>query len=251
VGLGATRKRGRATREWELRYRDESSHWHSVPVRAADELRVHDFHPVREPSRRKARMTPCGWFFSRTIERALPYESALERDVLLALDFEPDVLDLRSQPFYVRAADRAGEEEMCPDLIAEVRSERRLVIDVKPEGKLLDPDVEARLARMMEVCELAGWEHRVRCEPAPAYLRDLRFLRGAAAVSVPPQLRERILDRAGEGCRFSELTGPDDDACVMRPAALALIWEHRLGCDLTDPLSQSSWVWSTPRGEPK
>jgi hypothetical protein len=247
VGQGQMMRRRVRTGPGAILLRDTDNSWRQIPFASASEVPMSEFNPVRQPSVHNRRRTVAGWFYSVTMDDLLPSESANERDVGLVIDFEADVTAIVTQPFFV--GDDEPNSDMCPDLLVERKDGERSVIDVKPQAELDEPGVARRLERMRRVCEEIGWPHEVRCEPDPTFLRNLRFLHAAPLSERDEPLARRILDRAQSGCAFSALFALGSEPLV-RGCALTLIRRHRLGCDLREPLSNRSWVWSTIAGEP-
>jgi hypothetical protein len=61
------------------------------------------------------------------------FESWLERDHLMALDFEPTVVGIASQPFWPRWADDGGVRvSHAPDFFARRADGSAVVIDCRP-----------------------------------------------------------------------------------------------------------------------
>src|SRR5213594_3943040 len=63
------------------------------------DVRFEDGRPVREFRWVKAQRHSPGWWWSARTGRHVGYESWLERDVVMALDFDPEVVGIVSQPF--------------------------------------------------------------------------------------------------------------------------------------------------------
>jgi hypothetical protein len=73
-------------------------------------VRLEDGRPVRSfPSHRGQRNYP-GWYWSATMGRRVGFESWVERDHLVALDFDAAVTAVASQPFWLlwRAGDKCA-----------------------------------------------------------------------------------------------------------------------------------------------
>jgi hypothetical protein len=72
-----------------------------VGLAALGGLRLEDGRPVRSfPSYQGQRNYP-GWYWSATMGRRVGFESWVERDHLVALDFDPAVTAVASQPFWL------------------------------------------------------------------------------------------------------------------------------------------------------
>lgn len=64
--------------------------------------------PVRRFTSRKGQRHLSGLWWSATAGGHVGFESWLERDHVMALDFDPAVVGIASQPFWLRWADEAG-----------------------------------------------------------------------------------------------------------------------------------------------
>ncbi|WP_374936080.1 TnsA-like heteromeric transposase endonuclease subunit [Streptomyces sp. SM5] len=79
----------------------------SVPFEAVD--------PVREFSWHKDGHGFAGWFYSSTMRDHVGYESWLERDRLILLDRDPQVVAITSQPFWLHRHDGTRKRRHAPD----------------------------------------------------------------------------------------------------------------------------------------
>ncbi|MFI6935434.1 hypothetical protein [Streptomyces sp. NPDC050287] len=74
------------------------------------------------------------------------YESWVERDAAMALDFEPAVVALASQPFRLVWPDGDREREHPPDCFARLADGTGAVVDVRPQD-LVDEEATPRRSR--------------------------------------------------------------------------------------------------------
>ena len=72
------------------------------------------------------------WWFATTGEH-VGFESWVERDAVMLLDFDPDVVAVSSQPFCLRWAGQPGARRHVPDFFARLADGSALVIDVRPD----------------------------------------------------------------------------------------------------------------------
>lgn len=94
-----------------------------------------DAAPVREfPPYRGQRNWPGAWWFSRTGQH-VGYESWVERDTLMALDADPDVLAVASQPMWLHWVTESGKPvRHAPDFFARRADGTGVLIDVRPSS---------------------------------------------------------------------------------------------------------------------
>jgi hypothetical protein len=85
------------------------------------------------------------------------YESWLERDHVMLLDFNPEVVAIAAQPFWLHWRDGSGRSRRhAPDLFARMADGSGVVIDVRPDDRIEPRDAEAFEAAG-RACQLAGW----------------------------------------------------------------------------------------------
>ncbi len=116
-----------------------------VSLAALAAVRLEDGRPVRSfPSYRGQRNYP-GWYWSATMGRRVGFESWVERDHLVALDFDPAVTAVASQPFWLlwRAGDKVRRH--APDFFARLAGGGALVVDSRPLDRIGPPRVPWRL----------------------------------------------------------------------------------------------------------
>lgn len=196
--------------------------------------------PVRSfPSYRGQRNWP-GWWWSATMRAHVGYESWLERDHAMALDFAPDVVAFAAQPFWMFLQVEGRRWSHAPDFFARHADGTATVIDCRPDDRIKPRDA-AVFAVTARACERVGWSYqRVGALPGVeagnlrwlAGYREERFavaatvdrLRAAFAVPRP------LLSGAG-------WCGPPTS---VLPVLFHLLWYHQLTVDLSAPLSASS-----------
>jgi hypothetical protein len=88
------------------------------------------------------------------------FESWLERDHVMLMDFAPDVRAVSSQPFWLRWRDGDGQvRRHAPDFFARRADGTGVVIDVRPDARIPARDAETSVVTA-GACETAGWEYR-------------------------------------------------------------------------------------------
>jgi hypothetical protein len=182
------------------------------------------------------------WWFSTTSDH-VGHESWLERDQVMALDFDPDVVGLSSQPFRL-SWERDGEERShTPDYFARLRDGTGIVIDVRDDGQI-EPDDAAAFTATARACESVGWQFRRVGALDAIRAANLRWLAGYR--------HPRCLDTGrADGLRrtFHEPLPLLDgamrvgDPIAVLPTLYHLLWTHVLVADLDSaPLAASSVV---------
>ena len=91
---------------------------HRVPItQAAWAVSLEHGNPVRRFTSRKGQRHLSGLWWSATTGGHVGFESWLERDHLLNLDFDPTVVGIASQPFWLHWIDAAGKPEARAGLL--------------------------------------------------------------------------------------------------------------------------------------
>ncbi|MEV0903144.1 TnsA-like heteromeric transposase endonuclease subunit [Actinoplanes sp. NPDC049802] len=122
-------------------------------------VRFEDVAPARSfPTYRGQRNFP-GWWWSSTMGRHVGFESWLERDHVMLLDFDPRVTAFASQPFWLRwpAGDRVRRH--LPDYFVRCADGVGMVMDVRADDRIEPVDAEA-FAVTAAACEVVGWRFR-------------------------------------------------------------------------------------------
>ena len=200
--------------------------------------------PVRRPGvYRRQRHMPGRWF-STTARRFLEYESLLERDWMLLLDFDRAVDGICEQPLRLRYLKDGRPASHVPDLLV-WRAGIPELCDVKSEERVEDPDFQAQVRATGQACAEAGFGYRVLSEPDRQLLANHRWLVG---------FREPPTDLDGERARMLAVleAGPSTIADVLsgavevalaRPVLMHLLWTGAVIVDVGVPLASDSRVW--------
>ena len=200
--------------------------------------------PVRRPGvYRRQRHMPGRWF-STTAGRFLEYESLLERDWMLLLDFDRAVDGICEQPLRRLYRQDGRPASHVPDLLV-WRAGSLEQCDVKSEDRVEDPDFQAEVRATGLACAEAGFGYRVLSEPDRQLLANVRWLAG---------FREPPADLDGERARMLAVleAGPSTIADVLsgaievalaRPVLMHLLWTGAVIVDVGVPLAHDSRVW--------
>jgi len=87
--------------------------------------------PVRSFPSYRGQKSFSGWWWAATTGEHVGYESWLERDHLMLLDFDPDVVGVAAQPFWLHWRDGHRERRHAPDFFARLTDGNAAVIDVR------------------------------------------------------------------------------------------------------------------------
>ena len=141
--------------------------------------------PVRGfASFRGQRNWPGWWWFSRTGEH-VGYESWVERDVLMALDADPGVEAVASQPMWLHWVSESGKvRRHAPDFFVRRADGTGVLVDVRPDHLVRAAD-SAVFAATAVMAGQAGWAYDRLGELPAVRAANLRWLAGSAIAGMP------------------------------------------------------------------
>jgi hypothetical protein len=133
--------------------------------------------PVRSfPSVRGQAHFP-GLRWSATSGRHVGYESWLERDHTMLLDFDPGVVGYSSQPFWSHWHDGRRGRRHAPDFFVRLIDGTGVVVDVRADDRIEVKDAEA-FAATERACAAVGWRFRRVGVLDPVFAANVRWLAG-------------------------------------------------------------------------
>lgn len=184
-----------------------------------------------------------GWWWLATTGEHVGYESWLERDVLMALDFDREVVAVVSQPFWLCWHDGQRQRRHCPDYFARLADGSALVVDVRPDDQIPARDAET-FAVTAAACAGVGWGYRRTGAADPVVTANLRWLAGyrhqrCRDDGLAARLAEVFACPAGllEGARSA------GEQLAVLPVLYHLLWTGELVTDLAAaPLEWDSLV---------
>ncbi|WP_228566612.1 TnsA-like heteromeric transposase endonuclease subunit [Nocardia sp. SYP-A9097] len=180
--------------------------------------------------------------------RRVGFESWVERDHLVALDFDPDVIGVVSQPFWlVWRQDGNKQRRHAPDFLVRMTGSRWLVLDSRPAELIRDRD-RAAFAAMSHACAAVGWSYAVWDRLDPVLVANHRWLGGYR--------HPRCFDGSVAGELLETFTRPRPlmdgaeavgDPLRTLPVLYHLLWRHWLVADLSVVLSHRTAVGVSPK----
>jgi len=177
------------------------------------------------------------------------FESSLERDLLLILDFDRTVMSVKEQPFSLSYIHEASVRRYTPDVMAEYDRDvlPTVVFEVKPIEKLranwvsLRPGFKAAVAH----CRLRDWQFKIVTERhiRTPYLANVKFLRRYRDLA-PLLLRQAQLRYTATAVGPTTPQGllaaaywPKEEQAQALPALWQMVAAGEFDIDLTKPLS--------------
>jgi TnsA-like endonuclease N terminal len=216
-----------------------------VPMADAWAVRFEAMAPARRFNVRKGQRHLPGRWWSATDGGHVGYESWLERDHLMWLDFDPAVVGIASQPFWLSwvAPDGKGVAH-APDFFARRVDDSAVVVDCRPVDRRAARDV-IKFDATRRACELLGWEYRLVGAPDAIVTANLRWLAGYRhprhrIAGLAAALRDAFAEPA---LLFAGAQRVGDPIAVL-PVLFHLLWRHELVTDLSVSLHSCSTVTS-------
>jgi hypothetical protein len=208
-------------------------------------VRLEDAGPVRPFRWSKGQRHFPGWWWLAVTGRHVAYESWLERDHLMLLDFDPVVTAVASQPFWLHWADGRRRRRHAPDFFARLADGTGVVIDVRADDRIEPQDAEAFEA-VARACGRAGWEFRRVGVVDPVLAANVRWLSRYRhpRCAGPPGVADALRQAFAVPAPLLEGAAEAGDTLAVLPALFHLMWRRELTADLrSGPLGSSSPVW--------
>ncbi|GAA1030674.1 MULTISPECIES: TnsA-like heteromeric transposase endonuclease subunit [Amycolatopsis] len=198
--------------------------------------------PVRSFRWAKGQKHFPGWWWSATSARHVGYESWLERDRAMLLDFDREVAGFASQPFWLHWQDTKRWRRHAPDFFARNRDGAGGVVDVRADDRIEVRDAEA-FKVMAEACAEVGRAFRRVGVADPVLAANVRWLsryrhpRNGARQDIA----EALLAIFSEPTPLFVGAETVGDRIAVLPVLFHLLWQQRLVTDLTRaPLSAAA-----------
>lgn len=235
---------GAADARFTLDFRGADGSWRHGPLMSCLGARFEDAPQVREFRFGKGLKNFAGWWYFATTDTHVGFESWLERDHLMLMDFDPEVTAVASQPFWLRWRDADdGAWSHVPDYFARRRDGSAVVIDVRPDDRIPERDAE-KFAVTAAACEAAGWDYRRSGDLDPVLTENVRWLsRYRHPRFGAPEVAAVLLEAFAGGRALFEGAELAGDRLRTLPVLYHLIWQRELAADLSAPLGTATAVW--------
>ncbi|MDG4750410.1 TnsA-like heteromeric transposase endonuclease subunit [Micromonospora sp. WMMD718] len=213
------------------------------PLTRCAAVRFEDVAPARSFAMFKGQRNFPGRWWSSTVAAHVGYESWLERDHVMLLDFDPAVVGIASQPFWLCWPAGDGVRRHLPDYFVRVEDGTGLVIDVRPDERIKARDAEA-FAVTAAACSAVGWRFRRVGVVESVFAANVRWLsryrhpRCGRREDVVARLVE-VFAQPTPLFAGAERAG---DRLLVLPVLFHLLWQQVLSADLTGALLGSATV---------
>jgi hypothetical protein len=196
----------------------------------------------RFPSYKGQRNFP-GLYFAVCMCRHVGFESWLERDQLMMLDFSARVRSFSAQPFWLLWDSGGKRRRHAPDFLVRLANGGGMVVDVRADDRIAPEDAEAFAATAV-ACGLVGWEYRRVGALDPVLAANVRWLAGYRHPRcLRVEHRALLLEaftRPAPLLAGAEAVG---DRIAVLPSLFHLLWTGALTADIASaPLHGTSMV---------
>jgi hypothetical protein len=233
-----------AAREFWVRFVKADGVECNEPLAAVSVARFESGRQVRGPHFARRQRNFPSWWWRATSGDHLWFESWVERDQIMALDFDRSVVGLATQPFWLSWTDESGRRHRhAPDLFARRRDGTGLVIDVRLDDQITPADASV-FATTAAACRSVGWQYRRVGGLGAVLATNLRWLAGYRHPRCchPGRAAELRAAFAQPGALLTTATAVGDPIAVL-PTLFHLLWRGVLTMDMTSaPLDSSSRI---------
>jgi TnsA endonuclease-like protein len=229
---------------FSLEYQVAGGDWRHDVLPACWCERFENALPVRPFHFEKGLRSFAGWWYFATTATHVGFESWLERDHLMLMDFDPGVRAVSSQPFWLRWHDEGGKgRRHVPDFFVRRDDGAGVVVDVRPDDRIPDRDAEV-FAVTASACELAGWDYRRVGDLDPVLVGNVRWLsRYRHARCGVPEIAEPLMEVFAQARGLFDGAAAVGERLGVLPVLFHLMWQGRLLANLSGgPLGASTIV---------
>jgi hypothetical protein len=240
---GVAAAAGAAGERFALEFQVGRGAWQREPLSSCRGTRFEEALPARPFRFGKGLRSFAGWWYFATTAAHVGFESWLERDHLMLMDFDPDVVAVASQPFWLRWSDGKGRSRRhAPDFFARKADGTAVVTDVRPDEQIPAKDAGV-FAVTAQACGDAGWEYQRAGDLDPVLVANVRWLsRYRHRRCLVPEVETVLLEAFAGGRGLFEGAGLAGDRLGVLPVLFHLMWHRQLAADLTVPLAASTVV---------
>ncbi len=227
-----------------LEFQAADGAWQRGPLSSCCGVRFEGVLPVRPFRFEKGLRSFAGWWYFATAGAHVGFESWLERDHLMLMDFDPAVRAVSSQPFWLRWCDGGGRvRRHAPDFFARRDDGTGVVADIRPDDRIPERDAETFAVTAL-ACEAAGWEYRRAGDLDPVLVANVRWLsRYRHRRCLVPGIAAVLLEVFAGGRGLFEGAEAAGDRLRVLPVLFHLMWQRQLAADLeAAPLSTATLV---------
>lgn len=188
---------------------------------------------------------------------SVSFESSLERDLLVLLDFDSEVKEIREQPFEIRYREDGALRRYTPDVLARFERHNAQLDTVVYEVKYRDDlrsnwgKYKNRFRVAIRHCKQEGWRFRIITEREirTPLLKNAQFLRRYRNLTLDPVLCGQLMftmKALGETTPQALLSAAywtNESRMTALPMLWAMVAGRVIRADLNYQLTMSSPIW--------
>jgi hypothetical protein len=214
-----------------------------LPLEKAAAVAFEDGLPVRRFTARKGQRHLSGRWWCATTSGHVGFESWLERDHVMLLDFDSTVVGIAAQPFWLSWPTASGSTiRHAPDYFARRADGSAVVVDCRPVEQRGPGDL-AKFETTGRVCTQLGWEYRLVGAVEPILAGNVRWLSGHRHPRHHhPQVAQLLLEVFATPTSLQVGAQAAGDPIAVLPVLFHLLWCHELTTTLSVPLHQQNLV---------
>lgn len=212
---------------------------------------------------KKSHSGVTGVWHGTKVRTSQEFESLLERDFLIFLDFIPSVAGYEVQPVTIRYEDaQSKEHDYTPDVLVEFKQGRGFVdrqpwlVEVKPRENLRKDwgELRERFRAAHQYAREKGWRFRILTEQEirTTALEHAKYFRSYLRREADPMIRTSILESLGERgpCKMQDLLCPAfSEPVILAPTLWHLVSTWQVRIDLDHQLTPQAEFWLPSLGE--
>jgi TnsA-like endonuclease N terminal/TnsA endonuclease C terminal len=217
--------------------------------------------PVRKIPKNYRSVT--GLVASELNAKQTAFESSLERDFMLLLEFDPDVLFYEEQPVRIDYLSVDGQtRHYTPDILVTYRQTSTstmlkppLLVEIKYRRDLFErwQELKPKFRAARRYAKGQGWIFKIitEVEIRTPYLKNVKFLRQFQRYPIDLADADLLLQKVSD----LESTDPESlllalcpearDRAQLLPTLWRLVARRTIGADLNQPLTMRSPIWPT------
>lgn len=225
-----------ASLAFEIEYVDQAGEAQRRPLSLALSIPFEFTCPVRAFPSLKGQSNFPGLWWAATTGCHVGYESWVERSALMLMDFDPQVIGLSSQPFWLRWHDGRRTRRHPPDFFARLADGTGVVVDVRPDD-LVDAKAAEVFAVTAEACRHVGWMFRRVGVPDPVMAANVRWLAGYRHPRFQnPAIGESLVSVLAEPRELLAAADLAGERLAVLPVLYHLMWRQVITADLAGAL---------------
>jgi TnsA endonuclease N terminal/TnsA endonuclease C terminal len=191
------------------------------------------------------------------------FESTLERDFMLLVEFDPNVLSYEEQPVRIDYLSADGlAHHYTPDVLVTYRQTSAsttlkppLLVEIKYRRDLFECwlELKPKFRAARRYAKERGWIFKIvtEVEIRTPYLKNVKFLRQFQRRSIDPADATLLLQKVSDlqstdpESLLSAICSESHERARLLPALWQLIARRAIGADLNRPLTMQSPIWPT------